>query len=184
VASRDQILADLVAEVRKLTDEVSALRRDLAARDEEIAKLKAALEATRRSGKRQAAPFSKGEPKKTPKKPGRKKGKDHGPAERRRVPERVDEVLDVPLPCTCPGCGGGIVEVDVQRQFQTELPKIEPPHPASSSSMCTSGPASAAVSGSKGATPSRPPTRSVRRPILRCRTLAYLESAGPAGPAA
>jgi hypothetical protein len=40
VASRDQILADLVAEVRKLTDEVSALRRDLAARDEEIAKLK------------------------------------------------------------------------------------------------------------------------------------------------
>jgi transposase len=126
VASRDQILADLVAEVRKLTDEVSALRRDLAARDEEIAKLKAALEATRRSGKRQAAPFSKGEPKKTPKKPGRKKGKDHGPAERRRVPERVDEVLDVPLPCTCPGCGGGVVEVDVQRQFQTELPKIEP----------------------------------------------------------
>jgi transposase len=88
--------------------------------------LKAALEATRRSGKRQAAPFSKGEPKKTPKKPGRKKGKDHGPAERRRVPERVDEVLDVPLPCTCPGCGGGVVEVDVQRQFQTELPKIEP----------------------------------------------------------
>ena len=120
------MLSDLVVEVRKLTDEVSALRRDLAARDEEIAKLKAALESARRSGRRQAAPFSKGEPKRAPKKPGRKKGKDHGPAERRKVPERVDEVLDAPLPCTCPGCGGGVVEVDVQQQYQTELPKIEP----------------------------------------------------------
>lgn len=120
------MLSDLVAEVRKLTDEVSALRRDLAARDEKISKLEAALESARRSGKRQAAPFSKGEPKRAPKKPGRKKGKDHGPAERRKVPERVDEILDAPLPCTCPGCGGGVVEVDVQHQWQTELPKIEP----------------------------------------------------------
>lgn len=102
------------------------MREELAGRDEEITELRAALETSRRSGKRQAAPFSKGEPNRAPKKPGRKKGKNHGPAERRKVPERVDEILDAALPCTCPGCGGGVVEVDVQRQYQTELPKIEP----------------------------------------------------------
>ena len=65
------MLADLVAEVGKLREEIGELRKDLAARDEKIAKLQAALESARRSGKLQAAPFSKGEPKSSPKKPGR-----------------------------------------------------------------------------------------------------------------
>jgi transposase len=38
----------------------------------------------------------------------------------------VDEILDAPLPCTCPDCGGAVVETEVQQQFQTEIPKIEP----------------------------------------------------------
>ena len=160
MASRDQVLADLVAEVGKLREEIGELRKDLAARDEKIAKLQAALESARRSGKRQAAPFSKGEPKSSPKKPGRKKGKDHGPAERRELPERVDEVLVASLPCSCPGCGGDVVEVDVQQQFQTKIPKIER---RSSGSTSTSAAVKAAASGSRAATLSRPPTRSVRR---------------------
>ena len=42
------------------------------------------------------------------------------------MPKCVDEVLVASLPCSCPGCGGEVVEVDVQQQFQTEIPKIEP----------------------------------------------------------
>ena len=133
MASREETLAQLVGEVGKLREEIEKLSReterlraDLAGRDEKIARLQAALESARRSGKRQASPFSKGEPKASPKKPGRKKGKDHGPSERRKVPDRVDQVLDAPLPCSCPGCGGDVVEVEVQQQYQTEIPKVEP----------------------------------------------------------
>ena len=132
MVGRPEDLAELVKELGKLREEIAALRREtselrkgLADRDETIAKLSAALEAARRGGKRQAAPFSKGEPKKAPKKPGRKKGKDHGPAERRMVPDRVDEVLEARLPRRC-ACGGAVVEHGVQHQFQTELPRIEP----------------------------------------------------------
>lgn len=133
LAERDSALSDLVKEIAALRKEVAALRRELAARDtrvaaqdEEIAKLQGALEASRRSGKRQAAPFSKGSPKKKPKTPGRKKGKAYGPKERRKIPERVDQVLDVPLPCACPDCGGVVVEDQIRPQYQTEIPKIEP----------------------------------------------------------
>jgi len=45
--------------------------------EERISELEAALEESRRGGKRQAAPFSKGAPKADPKKPGRKKGEDY-----------------------------------------------------------------------------------------------------------
>ena len=80
--------------VRALEAEVAALRRKV---DELM-----------RAGKRQAAPFSKGEPKPDPKRPGRKPGKDYGRRAHRPRPRRVDEDYDVPLPpaCTHPGCGG------------------------------------------------------------------------------
>jgi transposase len=78
-----------------------------------------------RSAKRQAAPFSKGEPKKSPKKPGRKTGKQHGDHGHRPPPDpaRVDEVLDAPLPEQCPDCGGDVVEDQLDQQFQTEIPR-------------------------------------------------------------
>jgi transposase len=133
VADGDPTLAELVRELAGLRQEVSKLRAELAARDariatrdEEIARLTEALASARRGGKRQAAPFSKGAPKRKPKTPGRKKGEDYGPKERRKVPPRIDEVLDAPLPCACPNCGGGIHEVKVEQQYQTEIPKIEP----------------------------------------------------------
>jgi transposase len=44
-----------------------------------IADLEKRLQDKERAGKRQAAPFSKGEPTATPKKPGRKTGPNHGP---------------------------------------------------------------------------------------------------------
>ena len=54
--------------------------------DARIAELEKLLDDSRRSGKRQAAPFSKGEPTDEPKTPGRRSGKNHGRHGHRRVP--------------------------------------------------------------------------------------------------
>lgn len=77
------------------------LQRRVDALEERISKLEAALEESRRAGKRQAAPFSKGAPKAEPKKPGRKEGEDYGRAEQRGVPKHVDEILAAPLLSRC-----------------------------------------------------------------------------------
>ncbi len=111
-------IGDLEGEIRRL----SVVIEKLTAR---IEKLSAALEAAERSGKRQAAPFRKADgPKAAPKKPGRKSGPRHGPHAHRAVPSRIDEKYDVPLPQSCPHCGGRQVsETEVRPQYQTEIPR-------------------------------------------------------------
>ena len=90
-----------------------------------VAQLQKRIDELERSAKRQAAPFSKGEPKKNPQKPGRKKGEQHGPHAHREPPppDRVDETLDAPLPEQCPNCGGDVIEDHLDQQFQTEIPR-------------------------------------------------------------
>lgn len=98
----------------------------MATRDARIAELEGQLEKVRRAGKRQAAPFSKGDPTDEPRRSGRKKGEAHGRHGHRPVPPVVDRELDAPLPECCPDCGG---DVDLERtedQFQTELPEVRP----------------------------------------------------------
>jgi transposase len=90
-----------------------------------IADLERRLDEKDRTSKRQAAPFSKGEPKSRPKKPGRKAGSRHGQHAHRPPPppETVAETLEAPLPEACPDCGGEIAEDDdVDEQFQTDIP--------------------------------------------------------------
>lgn len=101
------------------------LRKELQALREQVARLTAALEEERRRGKRQAAPFRKQEePAAPPKKPGRKSGRRHGPHTHRSIPPRIDETYDVPLPETCPHCGGQhLSETHVAPQYQTEIPR-------------------------------------------------------------
>jgi transposase len=94
--------------------------------EEQVKRLEAALERSQRAGKRQAAPFSKGKPKKTPRRPGRRPGKEHGPATWRRRPKQIDEVVEAPLPSRCPDCGGRVRETSVAQQFQAELPEVRP----------------------------------------------------------
>jgi transposase len=76
---------------------------DLQAENE---RLRRQLDKATRAGKRQAAPFAKGQPKR----PGRKPGKDYGPKARRQppCPEQIDEVHEPPLPHVCPDCGGAL----------------------------------------------------------------------------
>jgi transposase len=117
---------------QQLQLENQRLREQLAQRDRRIAQLEQTvgnlqkrLEETERSAKRQAAPFSKGEPKKNPKKPGRKKGDQHGRHAHRPPPPpaQIDETHEAPLPPQCPDCGGQIIEDHLDQQFQTDIPR-------------------------------------------------------------
>src|SRR5947209_9833552 len=93
----------------------------------EVERLKAKLEQSRRAGKRQAAPFSKGEPKAHPKRPGRKPG--HPPSHRPAPPpEQVDRTIEVPLPVNCPECRAPLDDapVSLHDQYQIDLPEPRP----------------------------------------------------------
>ena len=110
------------AAFRELQAENEQLRQQVAQLQKTVRDLQERLEAAERSAKRQAAPFSRGEPKKRPKKPGRKKGDQHGDHGHRPPPNQVDEVHDAPVQEHC-SCGGDIVETHVDEQFQTEIPR-------------------------------------------------------------
>src|SRR4051794_36129663 len=87
----------------------------------ENSRLRSQLEAARRAGKRQAAPFSKGEPKRDPARPGRRSGAEYGTKAHRPIPERVDEEIRVPMPVRCPCCEGELVFEDEVDQYQEEI---------------------------------------------------------------
>ena len=87
----------------------------------ENARLRSQLEAARRAGRRQAAPFSKDDPKKDPAKSGRKRGERYGTKAHRPVPDHVDEEIQVPLPDACPCCDGELVFEDEVDQYQEDV---------------------------------------------------------------
>jgi transposase len=101
------------------------LQRRLDQLHAENERLRRQLDDALRAGKRQAAPFAKGQPKPEPKKPGRKPGKDYGTKAHRQPPspEQIDEVHEAPLPDVCPDCGGRLDETQVAQQFQVEIPR-------------------------------------------------------------
>lgn len=118
--------ADLTALVADLRAEVAELRDAVVARDERIAELERSLAEARRSTKRQAAPFSQGEPAEDPKRPGRRSGERHGRHGHRMAPPAADRELADPLPHACPSCGGGVDHVRDAEQWQVELPDPRP----------------------------------------------------------
>ena len=107
-----------LARIARLETENAELRAENAA-------LREALDESRRAGKRQAGPFSRNNPKVNPKKPGRKGGSEYGAVSRRAVPNRIDQRVDVPCPLWC-ACGGQVRLEGVVRQYQTDIPPIEP----------------------------------------------------------
>ena len=89
--------------------------------DARIERLERLLDESKRGGKRQAAPFSKGPPKSNPKTPGRKSGNSHGKHSHRRPPTTPpDEIIVVPAPKECPDCGGAVKDEKVAHQHQIE----------------------------------------------------------------
>ena len=104
------------------SEKIARLERKIEELQAENERLRRALEEALRGAKRQAAPFSRRNPQAQPQKPGRKAGKDYGRRCRREIPDRVDEVVEVPLPVRCPHCGSGVEETGVVSQYQTEIP--------------------------------------------------------------
>jgi len=102
------------------------LRKLVELQADRIAALEKVIEEVRRGGKRQSAPFSKGDPKTNPKKSGRKPGEGYGTHARRAVPEREpDEVIPVPLPDACPHCGDcELIGLKTMSQWVEDLPDI------------------------------------------------------------
>ncbi len=98
----------------------------IAVRDARIADLERLLEESRRSGKRQAAPFAKGEPAAEPKRPGRKRGGAHGRHNHRQNPTvDPDRILDAAVSC-CSDCGGTVDVERVAEQYQIDMPTARP----------------------------------------------------------
>ena len=112
----------LVAENEQLWGEVGRLLGESERLCARIAGLEGQLEEARRAGKRQAAPFSRGEPKSAPGRPGRRPGDGHGRHGHREAPGEVDEQLDAPLTPRC-RCGGEIEHERTEYQYQDELPE-------------------------------------------------------------
>jgi len=96
------------------------LRRENERLRQEIERLREQLEQSLRAGKRQAAPFSRGEPKRKPKPPGRKPGHRYGKHERRKRPAQVDEAIAVPLPAQCE-CGSAVEWERDEAQYQEDI---------------------------------------------------------------
>jgi transposase len=105
--------ARLRRDLERSEAERARFERERARLEWENARLKEELEAARRAGARQAAPFSKGAPKRRPRRPGRKSGAAYGRRGQRAVPTVVRENHDVPIPQTCPDCGGRVCETHV-----------------------------------------------------------------------
>ena len=120
-------IASLREMLERNTAELAKLNERLGQRDARIAELERLLSDSRRSGKRQAAPFSKRDPKEEPAPPGRRSGDAHGRHGHRMAPVGTpDRTIDVPLPPCCPNCGGEVEHERTAEQFQVELPEMRP----------------------------------------------------------
>jgi len=111
---------------------IAELERQLAERERQIEKLERKVEQLerinedlRRAGKRQATPFSRGEPKAKPKRRGRKKGKRYGARASRPVPKQIDRVVHVAAPMYCPQCQKPTKLIGQEKQWQTDIPPVQ-----------------------------------------------------------
>jgi transposase len=107
--------------IEELEEENCRLRERMERLEDENRTLRKQLEAEQRAARRQAAPFSRGQPKSHPKRPGRKPGAAYGPRHHRPIPAHVDEEVRVPAPARCPDCGGPLTVERVETQYQEEI---------------------------------------------------------------
>ena len=142
-ASRDDLLTELERqrqEIERLRREKADLEHDRVRLERErkryreernslrkkIERLEEELDAARRAGFRQAAPFSRGPVTRVPRRPGRRAGAAYGRKGHRRRPARVDATYDAPLPAACARCGGAIDLTHRAPQYQEDLPVVTP----------------------------------------------------------
>ena len=120
ISSLQQQWRSTRSENERLRKENEALRQERERLRGELDKLKRRLEEAQRANKRQAAPFSRGQRKIHPQRPGRKRGVAYGKRHNKAIPEKVDEVIAVPLPAHC-DCGGTLEVEKIESQYQHEV---------------------------------------------------------------
>jgi transposase len=108
-------------EAERLQKESERLEGEKQRLENELKRLRKELETAQRAAKRQAAPFSRGQPKSDPKPPGRKSGAAHGRHYQRPTPDQVDEEIQVATPQQCPACGGPLTVERMESQYQEEI---------------------------------------------------------------
>lgn len=108
-------------EAERLQEESERLQKEKQRLEDELKRLRKELDAAQRAAKRQAAPFSRGQPKSDPQPPGRKSGAAYGRHHQRPIPDRVDEEIQVGIPEQCPACGGPLKVERVEWQYQEEI---------------------------------------------------------------
>lgn len=118
----------LRAQNDQLRGQIDEVRRENQALHRRLDDLEGQLAASRRAEKRQAAPFSKGEPNPAPKRPGRRAGAAYGKAGHRLPPppDRVDASRVADVPTRCVDCGGPVDADGTAEQFQEEVPVPRP----------------------------------------------------------
>lgn len=107
---------------------VAGLQRQIAELTATVEALRTELDHVKRSGKRQAAPFSRGTRVAHPKPPGRKPGTGTFRIREAPPPEAITEPpVDVQVTLhACPACGGPLAEARVEVAYRTELPARVP----------------------------------------------------------
>ncbi len=126
VDEEKQRIADLEKEIAKRDRWIDQRDRRIDNLEREIERLRRENEKLQQAAKRQAAPFSRGEPKRNPRRRGRKGGKRYGQRACRAVPRRVDRIVEVPAPLFCPDCEKPTKLDHRETQWQTDIPPIEP----------------------------------------------------------
>jgi transposase len=117
---------ELLQENSELRGRIAEQERRIERQERRIEQLEKIIEELRRGGKRQAAPFSKGEPKSHPQTPGRKPAERYGQRACRSVPELIDEIFEVDCPSRCETCQSPVLRVGQEIQYQIDLPEIRP----------------------------------------------------------
>ena len=122
---------DHAALIKRQQEEIARLRDALTRSELERERLKRRnerlqdqLDAARRAGFCQAAPFAKPHRQGTGRPPGRRAGTTYGRHGTRPVPPRIDETHEAALPVACPACGGEVHGTHVTSQYQEDLPVV------------------------------------------------------------
>jgi transposase len=124
---------DQAALIKRQQEEIARLRDALTRSERERERLKRRnerledqLDAARRAGFRQAAPFAKPHRQGSGRPAGRRAGATYGRHGTRPVPRRIDETHDATLPVACPACAGRVHGTHVVSQYQEDLPVVRP----------------------------------------------------------
>src|SRR4029078_3944143 len=123
-AEEEKRIADLEKEIAKRNRWIDQRDRRIDRLEQEIERLRRENEKLQQAAKRQAAPFSRGEPKRNPRRRGRKAGKRYGRGAHPHPPRTARRTVEVPAPLLCPDCQKATKLDHRETQWQTDIPSV------------------------------------------------------------